>query len=189
MTKDILKLTSTFLNLDDVTNFLSLNESEPSEGVRAKISELLTLTNYVAREITKGYFPLSSSETKTSDEEGRIHFSKLERKAISVKDIKNSLGLSVSFELYPTYVKLETINSPYTIYYNYVPSPVTSIDEAIELPFGLDYFVVCFGVASEFCLSKGLYEEAQMWESKFLNSLSMTKPRCHERRFFARRLK
>ncbi len=170
MTKEILKLTATFLGLEEVSNYLSSEEeTEPSEEVKNQINQLIIFMNYVIREIAKDYFPLNFKETISSDQEGKIFYNKLKKTAIRIKDIKNFLDLSCHFEI--------------------VPKNINNITEEVELPFGVDYFIVCFGVASEYLSSKGLYEEAEMWESKFLSELKSIKHIHGERRFFARRLK
>lgn len=190
MTKDILKLASTFLHLDDAVEFLSSSESqEPSAEVKNQINQLIIFTNYIIREITKDYFPLYYKETISSDQDGKIYFNKLSKTAIRIKDVKNFLDLSCHYEIYPEYLKLENANTEYKIFYSYVPKQIKSINDEAELPFGVDYFIVCYGVACEFALSCGLYEESEMWESKFINSLKSLKNQIGERRFFARRLK
>ena len=190
MTKEILKLASTFLGLEDVCEFLSSDsQAEPSEEVQKQINQLLIFMNYVLREITKDYYPLSNKETIYSNNEGKILYSNLQRKAICIKDIKNMIDLSCHFQIFPEYVKVENANAEYKVFYNYIPASISTISDPTELPFGIDYFIVCYGIASEFALSKGLYEEAKMWESKFVSALRSIKPRMHERRFFARRLK
>lgn len=190
MTKDILKLSATLLGLDDVVNFLNQSsDEEPSNDVLIKINELLVYTNYCIREITKEFYPLSYSEKVTSDNSCQIYYKTLSHNAISIKDIKNSASLSVTFNLYPDYIKVGNPCQEYQISYNYIPNPITTYDQKFSLPFGLDYFIVCYKVASEYALSKLLYSEAEMWESKFKNSLSNLSSRVGERRFHARRLK
>lgn len=190
MTKEILKLTSTFLGLDKTTEYLASDQTrEPDDETKQQINQLLIFMNYVLREITKNYFPLSQKETISSDQEGKIYFSKLKRTATQIKDVKNFLDLSCHFEIFPEFLKVDNPNTEYKVSYSFAPKTVQSINDEVELPFGVDYFVVCFGIASEFALLKGLYEESQMWESKFNSELKSLKSRTGERRFFSRRLK
>lgn len=192
MTKEIIKLTATLLGLDDVVNYLlneNTTETEPLDEVATKINDLLVFTNYVIREVTKDYYPLSYEEKVSSDNQCQIYYNTLSKNAIAIKDIKNNSNLSVTFNLYPDYIKVGSPNSVYKIFYNYVPECLQSINQEISLPMGLDYFIICYGVASEYALSKLLYNEAEMWETKFKNSLENIKSRVGERRFFARRLK
>lgn len=190
MTKEIFKLTSSFLGLDDVTNYLSSSEDQtPSEEVKNQLNQLMILMNFVMLKIAKDFVQLNFKETIYSDQEGKIYFSKLQKHAIRIKDVKNFLDLSCQFEIFPDHIKVENANTEYKVFYCYSPKSVLTLSDEIELPFGVDYFVVCFGIASEYLSSKGLYDEAEMWESKFENEIKNQKHIHGERRFFARRLK
>ena len=69
MTKEILKLTATFLGLEEVSNYHSSEEeTEPGEEVKNQINQLIIFMNYVIREIAKDYFPLNFKETISSDQ-------------------------------------------------------------------------------------------------------------------------
>lgn len=190
MTKEILKLSATLLGLEDVVTFLNQSSNDtPNTEILEKINELIVFTNYIVREVTKDYYPLSYDEKVRSDDQCQIYFNKLSKNAIAIKDIKNDSKLSVTFNLYPEYIKVGSPNANYSILYNYVPECIQSYSQPFTLPLGLDYFVICYGVASEYALSKLLYGEADMWESKFKNALENIKSRVGERRFLARRLK
>ena len=189
MTKNILKLTATFLGLDDVTTYLSDTTLTPSSEVLKDINQLIIFTNYVLRELTRDYYPLKYNETKTSNQNSEIAFNTLSKTAISINEVKNKLGLSARYTLFPDHITLENPNTEYTIFYNYCPAAISTISDSLTLPLGLDYFIVCYGVASEYSLSKGLYEEASMWENRFINSLKSIKGKVGEKRFSTRRLK
>ena len=189
MTKNILKLTSTFLGLDDVTAFLADTSQTPSAEVTTTINQLIIFINYVMREIARDHFPLKESETVSSNENKIINFSSLSKTITAIHDAKNSVGLSTKYTVYPDHLLMENANAAYTIYYSYCPATISTVNDALKLPLGLDYFVVCYGVASEYTFSKGLYEEASMWENRFLNSLKTVSGKIGERRFKSRRLK
>lgn len=163
-------------------------ESQPSV-VENKISQLITFANYVLREITKEYFPLRTLETLKSDEDGLIYFSDLSKKVASISNVKNCLGFKVNFMVYPEYIKLERPNSEYIVYYNYYLEPANSLNSALTLPLGLDYYVVSYKLASEYALANLLYSEAELWESKFRKALENINSRGRERRFTSQILK
>lgn len=189
MTKDVLKLSATLLGLDDVIEYLNDSTKTPSQDTQNKIDDLIVYLNYVVREVTKEYFPMQHMEVVSSDNQCQIFFTNLSKIAISIKDIKNSMGDSVTFNLYPEFIKVGNQNTNYLIEYNYIPNPIKSVNDSLALPFGLEYFVICYGIASEYSLSRLLYSEAEMWEGKFKNALRYSKSRIGERRFLARRLK
>lgn len=188
MTKDIIKLSATFLGLTDVLDYLKNPVITLSTETENKIEDLILFTNYVVREITKNYMPLLTEEEATSNKSCEIHFTNLSKNAIAIKNIKNGLGQKVTFNLYPTFIKVGFPETKYMITYNYTPEKIQNIDQTLELPFGLGSEIVAYGVASEYALSKLLYNEADMWESKFKNSLENIKVKAGDRRFFARRL-
>ena len=189
MTKDIIKLSATLLGLDEIVNYLDKKTSTLTSQMQSNLQDLTTFTSYILREITKEYIPLSHTEEIASDSQCQISFSKLSKKILAVKDIKDSFGNSATFNLYPDYIKVGFPNKTYTITYNYTLGPISSVEQSLTLPLGLDYFTVSYGVASEYALSRLLYSEADMWESKFKNSLESVRSRVGERRFYSRRLK
>lgn len=188
MTKDIIQLSALFLGLTDVNDYLKQPETTPSSDTLDKLEDLLLFTNYVLREVTKNYYPLTTEETLYSNNQCEIEYSSLSKTAIAIKGLVNQTGHSVTFNLYPNYIKVGTPNSKYKITYNYTPNKIKTINEPLTLPLGLDYVVISYGVASEYALSRLLYSEADMWESKFKNALENIKSRSGDRRFFARRL-
>ena len=95
----------------------------------------------------------------------------------------------MTFNLYPEFIKVGFPSTNYLVEYNYLPNKINSVKETLSLPLGVEYFTICYGIASEYALSKLLYSEAEMWESKFKNSLLKFKGVKGERRFYARRLK
>ena len=189
MTKEIITLTATMLGLDDVVNYLASEGQEDNAEAEAVINELLVYLNHTAREVTKEYFTLSKCDEVKSSTSCEIEYSSLSETPVKINNVTNSLNLKVNFLVNPTCLVVSRPNETYKVFYNYTPAPVKSIDDDINLPLGLGYFVLCYGVASEYALSKLLYDEANMWQSKFVSSLERLTSRCKERRFFARKLK
>ena len=190
MTKDIIKLSALLLGLDDVVDYISANQPEaPSKQTQEKIDMLITYLNYILREITKEYYPLYHSEVISSDHQCQIKYTSFTYTPNSIKDIKNSQGDSVTFNLYPEFAKVGFPNANYLVEYSYSPNKISNLFNHLALPIGLEYFIICYGIASEYALSQLLYSEAEMWESKFRNGLKSFKSNKGERRFFARRLK
>ena len=188
MTKDIIKLSATFLGLSDVVDYLKDTNTSANQETLEKLDDLILFANYVIREITKSYFPLSHTEQVTSNESCEIEFSKLSKSAIAIKSIKNTLNQCVTFNLYPSFIKVGFPERKYTVTYNYVPNKIQSLDDTLNLPLGLGIEVISYGVASEYALSRLLYDEADMWESKFKNALENIKSKHGDRRFYSRRL-
>lgn len=189
MTKDILKLSATLLGLDDVYTYLSSETNQVSPEINKKIDDLIVYLNYILREITKEYYPLKHKEKLISSNQCEIFYNTFSFQPLAIKDIKNHFNDSVTFNIYPEYLKVGKPNEEYIVEYNYYPNQIKNVNDRLNLPIGLEPFIICYGIASEFALSRLLYSEAEMWEGKFKNSLDNFKSRIGERRFFARRLK
>ena len=189
MTKDILKLSAIFLGLQDVLDYIENPSADNVDNQTLNdFNLLLTFINYISREVTKDYFKLSHQEKISSNNQCEIPYENLSKLAISINFIEDD-NYRCTFNLYPNYIKVGKPNTEYQINYNYIPSPITSIDDTLTLPLGLDSFVIAYGVACEFATVKQLYNEANMWESMFKNSLKNLKPKFKERFFKTRKLK
>lgn len=189
MTKDILLLSATMLGLDDV--IMHLSQPEPADAddeVKTKENELIAYLNYVVSQIVKEFMPLSNCEKVCSDSSCQIMYDKLSKQAVSIRMV-SLYGRQVTFNLYPEYLKVGRPNQEYEVFYNYVPEKVKDLTDNLELPLGLSEFVICYGIASEYALSKLLYDEANMWQDKYKNALENLTCRSKERRFYARKLK
>lgn len=188
MTKEILKLSATFLGLYDVVSFLNNPTTNISDKVQKELDELLIYMNYVLREVTKEYYPLSTEEELYSNDQCEINFSNFTKNIISIKNVINE-NLPSTYNIYPSYIKVGKPNSKYSISYNYVIDAIKDINSIFILPLGLEPFIISYGIASEYATSKLQYDEANMWESKFKNALQSLKFKVSERKFNSRRLK
>lgn len=188
MTKEILKLSATFLGLYDVVSFLNNPSTNINEDIRNQLDELLVYMNYILREVTKEYYPLSYEEDIYSNEQCEISFQSFSKNIISIKEVINENN-NVTYNIYPTYIKVGKPNTKYLISYNYVLDSVKDINSELILPLGLEPFIICYGIASEYATSKLQYDEANMWESKFKNALQSLKFKVIERKFNSRKLK
>jgi len=189
MTQEIIKLSATLLGLDDIIAYLNDTTIPLDDDSKRKMDDLLLYLNYILREITKEYYPLSHEEIVSSDNQCQIFFKNFSKTPIAIKDVKDDSNNSVTFNLYPEFIKIGKPLSRYLVKYNYLLPKITSINDKLILPIGLEPFIICYGIASEYTLSKLLYNESEMWESKFKTSLENIKSRIGERRFFARSLK
>ena len=66
-------------------------------------------------------------------------------------------------------IKLES--DSYTIKYAFIPQDVDFSGVVDSHSGKLAILAFCYGVCSEYCLIKGLFDEADMWQKKFNNSI------------------
>lgn len=185
MTKEILLLTLTLLGFDETRQALEQGELMGEDAKR--VNELLAYTNYVVREVTTKFCPLYECITLKSDDKCQIYYKDFDNEPIAIKWVKDRFN--ETFNLYPEYIKVGKPENQYRICYEYTPKTAKTIDDEVHLPLGISFQTICYGVASEYTLSKLLYDEAAMWQDKFKNSLESTAMHLPERRFKARKLK
>lgn len=144
--------------------------------------ELLRMVNSVVSEICGEYFPLRKTEEAESG--GEIPLSSLSERLRQVADIKKE-GRRVGFRLLPFCIRTEA--GRVEVDYFYLPAAAEDEQSELELSPLLDARAVALGVAAEYCLCSGLYEQALAFDRRFRDSLAALAPhrerRLPERRF------
>jgi len=170
--KEIVKLSATYLQLEDVLKLQALDgeEESPTELTLKNYELLLKATNLVQEEIASDYIPLKAEEiVEVTNEE--IAFSSLSERIIQVLFIKNELEQEVKYKLFPTSIKLE--NGTYKIVYSYMPSTVTITDSFAPFSNKITERIVAYAVAGEYALINGLFDEATTWKQRFEEAMKV----------------
>lgn len=166
---EVLDLAGTFLQEPKVS------------GRKAGDRELLRMVNSVVSELCGEYFPLRKTEEIES--EGEISLSALSERLRQVLGVKRE-GRKVGFRLLPFCIRTET--GRVEVDYTYLPAPAENEQSVLELSPFLDARTVALGVAAEYSLCFGLYEQALAFDKRFRDSLAALAPH-RERRLPTRR--
>lgn len=132
-----------------------------------KAELLLTCFNLVENELALDYLPLVAEEEISSDT-GVVEFSALSRDAVRVTGVTDRWGNSVAYQLFPAYLKTQP--GKVKITYTYTPEQKTMEDES-------DYVTLAsvrlfsYGMAAEYALAKGLFEDAAVWDKKYKEAI------------------
>ena len=128
---------------------------------------LLRCFNLVENEVALDYLPLLAEEEMTSDT-GAIEYAALSREAVRVLSVRDEWGNEVPFTLFPDYLKTQP--NKVCVRYTYLPKPKTLEDKS---DFTLNASVRLFacGVAAEYALANGLFEEAAVWDKKYKDAI------------------
>lgn len=189
MLKDLIYLAGFYLNLTDVTDYLTAidGDEDVSDLTEPKEMEtLISLSNLVIRNVTRKYIPLYFEEVKQSNENCEINFSNFSKSVNEIKSVISSDGLKATFRVFPEYIKVGNPNSSYKIVYSYIPSEIRTLNSSLVLPVGISEDDLVFGVCSEFATMNMLYDEADMFESKFKECLLKSLMGKSERKFKSR---
>lgn len=177
--KDAVELAAVYLQLEDVLSTQTFSgtlnaNSNPSVTADAlttrNVNLLIRCTSLVLGRIASDLMPLKKVENLSSSSK-QILFSAFTSKVYKIISVKKN-GRKVSYQIYPTYIKLACDDGEFEVEYNFLPSDKTlmtdNIDEVANL---VDVRTIAYGVASEYAYISGLFEEARMWEEKFKNAL------------------
>ena len=163
--RDILTLAAMELNLDDyVKRYIKGNiSSQGMEGANL----LLHSFNMVENALAVEYLPLYA-EDEILAETGAVFYERLTRKPVRIIAVYDDNNNALAYKIFPDYLK--TQEGKITVRYTYVPQTKTMEDDC---DYRLETYkqVLLCGIANEYCLASGRFEEAEMWEKKYRRAL------------------
>ena len=149
-----------------------------------KNAELLTTCfHLVENELAIDYLPLINEETY-STETGQILYSWLQKRVLRVLEVRNLQGDSLPFKIFPKY--LTTQPSTVCVRYTFVPEE-KDVDGECEYGENVSKRLLAFGVATEYCLAMGLFEEAAVWDRKYKDAIESVRSLAPYKRISSRR--
>lgn len=144
-----------------------LKELIVNSPAAAETTALVRCYNLVENEIALDYFPLRAEEDFTP-EEGKIEYARFSHAPVNVTKVTRG-GAPVKFGLFPAYLSVAQAGRV-TVSYSYSPVPKRLLENS-EFTEKISARLMSFGVACEYCLTCGKYQEAAMWEGRFRDAL------------------
>jgi hypothetical protein len=141
--------------------------SEPLPPPR-ELSLLLKCFNLIYGEVACDYVALKAVETITSAD-GRIKYNALSKPVIDVLYAKDDSGAKIDFKLNPTYI--QGARGQNEIAYTYMPEELGIDDEVAYETQKVSALTFAYGTASEYCLIRNQFDEAQTWEKRYKDAL------------------
>lgn len=165
--KDVLALAAANLGREDLEAAVRDHTGEPA----GELASLLRCYNLVENEIALDYYPLKAEESFTPGGDGRISYSSFAYAPVSVTGVTGTCG-PVRYETFPSYLKLPDAREgeSVTVSYTYSPAQKEWEDDS-AFSEKISARLLSFGVACEFCLSRGQFSEAAMWDNKYREAL------------------
>ena len=161
--KDIVKRAARNLGREDLVSALDKDELE------GEARTLVDCYNFVENEIALDYLPLKAEEEFTPEENG-IAYSRFSHAPVNVMRVRTPAGGRVDFELFPALLRLPDGTGAVRVVYAYAPAKKGISDES-EFTGKISERLLSYGVSSEFCLVRGQYSEAAVWERKYREAL------------------
>lgn len=178
--REILKLACTFLGLDELLSdeYFSVEESELESYVLARqeespeslkeLNSIKDMLNRITNEISSQVVPLYESFDAIFNQNGEFCFENLEN-VFQIVSVQDCYGTKLKFK-----VRNQTIfceSGKLIVNYTRYAKQSSLYQECENFNGQIPLRVIAYGVAMEYCLINSMFEEADMWESRFKNSL------------------
>ena len=155
-----------------VSNFVNDGDLE-SNSKKKKV--MMTCIENVIQEIALDYSSCVYQEKILLSKGERFTFDKLSKTIVNMRKLYKD-GYATTFKLFNDGVEVDN-GGEYVISYNYLP--FIDFDAEVVVGFSpcLTERVVAYGVAAEYLLNEGRYEEASLWDSRFREGVrALTRP-------------
>ena len=165
LVKDIIKLACKFTENDDIAQAITNNNLSQEQSL--VVDCLVNCFNLVNNEIASEYLPyVKSEEIETNN--FKINFSDFTSTFREVISIKDCYGNNVKYKVFDGY--LMVFANKVTVVYACLPQALALSSEFDSL---LPERVFAYGIAREYYFIQTLFDDADIWESRFKNSLKV----------------
>ncbi|MBQ4097674.1 MAG: hypothetical protein IJC72_00050 [Clostridia bacterium] len=165
--KEILEIACTFVNRLDVKEHFSSGNG--SDEVAKEAGVFIDLLNVVVNELACTYVPMITSED-VSATGGRIFYKDLKEKALKIIKVTDRSNAAVDYKYAYQYITVD--QSFVTVFYEYSPKKVGIDDEVGYLEKDVPARVIAYGVAAEYLLVNGDFDEAVTWHKRYTDAIA-----------------
>lgn len=163
LVRDVAASAAEELGRDDLAAALRAGETE------GEAASLVAAYNFVENELALDHFPLKAEETHTPIG-GKILYTVFAHPPVRIFNVYGEDGKQAKYDMYPTCLVLKDFAGPARVEYAYAPARKSAGDKA-ECAAAVSERLLALGVAREFSLSRGKYEEANFWHGRFEEAL------------------
>lgn len=173
---EIIKNSATLLAREDVVNYLSNeNEKEVSKETLETVNLLTRLSNLVIRELAEGLI-LMEKEVEVLGKSS-VSFLELGIEPLDIIAVYDRNGDKLKFNK-DSYGITANGGLIYRIVYSYLPNNYDLNDSVGKFEKPISSSVLAYGVCAEFCLVEARFDEAFMWNDRYVNGVhAITKPK------------
>lgn len=139
-----------------------------AETGKKETETLLRCFNIVENELALDYLPLYAEEDVRT-ETGAVRYIELTYPVVRVLRVTDEWGNALPFKLFPEYLKTQP--GLIRLAYTYTPKEKTA-EENSDYVLQASPRLFAYGMASEYCLACGLYEEGAAWDKKYKDALA-----------------
>lgn len=178
--KEILKAAAVELGMaDEIDGYLNGVDASGNKVV----ADLLRCFNLVENELAIDYLPLYAEEEVETDT-GAVFFAFLSKPVVRVIRVCDEWGNDAPFRLFPEYIKTQA--GKIVVRYTYTPEE-KGLEDDCDFPAYASLRLFAYGIASEYSLASGLFEESAVWDKKYKDAIQATYRSSTCRRIRSRR--
>lgn len=146
----------------------SVSAGVEADGEEADtVNTLLYCFNAVEDEIARRYIPLHAEETINSAN-GRFLFASFDKTPVRIKRVTSD-GKDIEYQIFPSYLQANA--KTITVEFEYSPAKKTISDYSDYWSGEAGEYMFACGMTAEYCLLNGEIEAAEVWESKYRQSI------------------
>ena len=177
-TKQILKLVATFLGKEELLECSYFTESEDTltDEQTKELDILLRCLNLVVSEISTEYLPIYH-EKEVTFSDGKLLLSEIDKDLFQICSLKDQFGNNVKFRIFDSHIKANVTNA--TVVYTVFASACTLEGNVDEFCVKIPDRVFAYGTAMEYSFISSLFDDAQIWGSRYKNSLLSISSKKH----------
>ncbi len=172
---DVVKTTATFLAREDVVDYLSNTDNAQTSNETLETVQLLTrLTNLVIRELAEGLIVMKKEVILNG--QTSVKFIDLDIAPLDLLAVYGKDGERLEYSL--TSYGVEARNPMYKLEYSYLPENYGLTDDIGIFDKPVTVGTLTYGVLAEFCITQARFDEAVMWNERFVELVhSLVKPK------------
>ena len=167
--KEILQTVATITARKDVKEYLNNTNIDTSENTVETVNSLIELTNLVINELACSYIPAITLE-KAIATKGKVYYRDLLKTPLKVLRVVDESGENVPFKTFPEFISVDGVCV--WIEYEYAPDKKGLDEDICYMEKDLPMRVLAYGVASEYCITEGAFDEAVMWHKRYTDGVA-----------------
>ncbi len=133
-----------------------------------EVAALLRCFNLVESELAFDYLPLCAEETVEASV-GVVYYTQLMKPLVRVLGVTDEWDNKIPFKLFPQCIKTQA--GVFKIRYTYSP-PVKELEDQSSYQSHVSVNLFGYGMAAEYLLSQGLFEDAAVWDKKYKDAIA-----------------
>ncbi len=170
--KEIVKTSAALLSREDVCDYLSGKQEGVGDETVPALNTMVTLLNLVISELSATYIPMVKSE-QAEISGGKLYYTQLKNTPLKVINVYDMQGREMLYSENALYLQIDAKQA--VIEYEFVP-PIYGLDEVIGYTEkDISQGALSFGLAAEYSICKGAFDEAVMWHKRYVDSVNASR--------------